>query len=50
MGSLYLTFQLRRSALDIGVADVLIFDMPVELVIALMAVIPSPIDYNSCAH
>ena len=41
MGSLYLTVQLRRSAFDVGMADALIFDVPVELCLELMAVIGS---------
>ena len=41
MGSLYLTVQLRRSAFDVGMADALIFDVPVEICLELMAVIGS---------
>lgn len=41
MGSLYLTVQLRCSAFDVGMADALIFDLPVELGLELMAVIGS---------
>ena len=41
MGSLYLTVQLRRSAFDVGMSDALIFDVPVELCLELMAVIGS---------
>lgn len=39
MGPLDLAIQLRCSALDIGVADALVLDMPVELGLELMAVI-----------
>lgn len=41
MGSLDLAVELGSSALDIGMADALIFDVPVELGLELMAIIGS---------
>ncbi len=41
MGSLDLAVQLRGSALDIGVTDALVLDIPVELGLELMAVVGS---------
>ncbi len=39
MGALDLAVQLRGSALDVGMADTLIFDMPVELGLELMPIV-----------
>lgn len=39
MGSLDLAVQLRGSAFDVSMADALIFDVPVELGLELMAVV-----------
>ena len=39
MGSLDLTVELGSSALDIGMADALIFDVPMELGLELMAIV-----------
>ena len=41
MGAFDLAVQLRSSAFDVGMADALIFDVPVELCLELMAVIGS---------
>ena len=41
MGLLYLTVQLWSSAFNVGMADALIFDVPVKLGLKLMAVIGS---------
>lgn len=41
MGSLDLAVQLRGSALDIGMADALVLDIPVEFGLELMAVVGS---------
>lgn len=39
MGSLDLAVQLRGTALDVGMADALVFDVPVELGLELMAIV-----------
>ena len=39
MGSLDLTVELGSSALDIGMTDALIFDVPMELGLELMAIV-----------
>lgn len=36
-----LAVQLRRTTLDVGVTDALVFDMPMELGLELMAVVRS---------
>lgn len=41
MGSFDLAVELRRSALDVGVAETLVFDVPVEPSLELTSVIGS---------
>jgi hypothetical protein len=41
MGSFNLAFQLRCSALDVGMEDAPVFDMPMERCLELMAIIGS---------